>query len=163
MKNKLNILLFVSLLFTNSLFGQYKQENDGYFSHPKIVGDHIIVSDNFASNIYIIKENKIVQQFNSPGIGNYLNISKDEMSIGLKMIDMRDYNMIILDEPVEKCGQVSFSSLGDTTYTIGDQLVILRSSGKEILNLGTYSNIAPISPNGKSVVFNDEEDQLWWA
>jgi hypothetical protein len=66
----------------------------------------------------------------------------------------------MLHTPVWQSGQVSFSDDGRSAYTIGTALVVTDGLTSQQYELGTYANLAPISPNGGSVAYNDLRDQI---
>lgn len=159
-----SILLFLVLL-------SYR-EPDGYFLDPKVSFNGIIVTDNHCSAIYFIKGNDINELISAPGCGRYYSLSPDRKFIGFKLID-RDglqapviYNLTTrtlteLYKSVPQAGQINFSNDGKISFTIGEILIIKDSSKINRYNLGVYANLAPISPDGKYVAYNDDEDQLW--
>ena len=61
-----------------------------------------------------------------------------------------------LHKPVPLAGEVSFSLDGKVAFTIGNDLLVIDSKGrKKYIPLGVYANIAPISPDGKSIVYDN--------
>jgi hypothetical protein len=71
--------------------------------------------------------------------------------------------IIRLTEPVWQAGIPVFSRSGMLSYTIGKRLVIRDAtlSAKAEFELPAYCNYAPLSPDGQSVVYNDQDDQLF--
>ncbi|MCI0515968.1 C39 family peptidase, partial [candidate division KSB1 bacterium] len=69
----------------------------------------------------------------------------------------------VLHDPVAQAGVPSFSRDGNLAFTIGEKLLLLDATFKlkRTYRLGHYANLAPISPDGRAVIFNDREDQLW--
>lgn len=63
----------------------------------------------------------------------------------------------------ETAGMPSFAADGTIAVTQGTTLLILSADGvlKQQFDLPIFVNLAVISPDGKKVVYNDAEDQLW--
>lgn len=61
------------------------------------------------------------------------------------------------------CGIPTFSEYNLTAFTVGNELIILSKNNLifQRFYLGNYANLAPISPDGQFVVFNDMDDQFW--
>ena len=145
---------------------------DGYFLNPQVLDDHIVVTDNHCSAIYEIHNTKMTRLITGPGCGRYFSVSPDRGIIGLKLIkengqqipalyDRLSEQLIVLHEAQYQVGQVSFSNEGTIAFTIGSELLVMESKDSRKYDLGTYANLAPISPDGKYVVYNDDQDQLW--
>ncbi|MGB3341245.1 MAG: T9SS type A sorting domain-containing protein [bacterium] len=145
---------------------------DGYFYDPIFLHDHIITTDNHCSAIYAIENGQIEILVSSPGCGRYYSISPDQRNIGFKLINARGLQSPALYDLVtgsirelrgfcSQAGQVSFSNTGKIAFTVGSELIVMDNSGERHFDLGTYANLAPISPDGQYVVYNDEQDDLW--
>ena len=148
------------------------QEPAGYFSNPIYTDYGIVVTDDYCSAIYLINNNKIEKILSSPGCGRYYTHSPDGNYLGFKLItedglqqpavyDLKSHKVRKLHAPVYQCGQVSFSDNGAIAFTADTKLVVVKGSNITAHGLGVYSNIAPISPDGEFVVYNDNQDQLW--
>ncbi|MCK4448474.1 MAG: hypothetical protein KAW56_15510, partial [Candidatus Marinimicrobia bacterium] len=114
-------------------------------------------------------DSKFEELVSSPGCGYYYSVSWDKNRVGFKLIDengnqipalldLSSKEVIKLHDPVKQAGQVSFTKDGRYAFTIGEQLII---SDGNTYQLGYYSNIAPISPDGNYAVYNDNNDQIW--
>lgn len=177
MKTKFQIALF-SFIFSfqfvraQNTIDAYKVEADCYFIHPANTASGVIATDNFASTIYIIQDQKLKELINSPGCGRYFIISPDKSKIGFKQIsndgmqvpaiyDFGTGSISFLSNPVKLCGQPSFSNSGKMAFTIGHELNVMDGNNIQKVDLGVYSNIAPISPDGYNVIYNDDRDQLF--
>jgi len=108
------------------------------------------------------------------GAGYGANYSSRGNKIGFKLIDKDGFQqpvyydiigqtIVELHKESIAAGVPTFSNNGSIAFTIGSELFVLDKNLKEIFrfNLGYYANLAPISPDGKKVVFNDEDDQFW--
>lgn len=131
-----------------------------------------IYTDEMRSKIYYYNEGSQVL-LQSPGVGYYYSLSAEHDLLGFKwrefpggpeapaILDLRSGRVTLLHEAVPRAGQVSFSVNGEYAFTIGESLYVEREGERREYDLGTYANIAPISPDGKYAVFNDRNDQLW--
>lgn len=165
--------LFFLLLFLGSgLQAQDIIEQNGYYSSPSYTPYGIVFTDNYSSAIYIKNGSGIRKLVSAPGCGNYYTVSPDGRTAGFKLIDenglqapalidLETGSITTLCKPVKSCGQVSFSSNGRIAYTIGNELIVKEGSVEKRYDLGYYSNLAPLSPDGNSVSFNDANDRLW--
>ncbi|MFH1319251.1 MAG: T9SS type A sorting domain-containing protein [Bacteroidota bacterium] len=152
----------------------YQVEEQGYFTHPVLTSQGIVFTDNHASKLYLLHNDQIEELVAAPGCGRYYTVSPGKNNIGFKLIkpngmqvpailqltDNSGKKIIELHSPVDLCGQVSFSRNGDIAYTIGNILYVKNNKNVQTYDLGTYANIAPISPDGNYAVFNDDHDQL---
>ncbi|GEM_PF-1297460 len=88
----------------------------------------------------------------------------DGSLLQVPVVYQAETNKIIpLSEPVARAGVPCFTKNGHVAVTIDKDLLILNTDFKEInrFQLPNYVNLAPISPNGEWVVYNDLADQLW--
>jgi WD40 repeat protein len=103
------------------------------------------------------------------GIGYHISQSPVRDVVGTKIIldnglqvpvlyDLKNDEIIYLQAPVHEAGQVSFTRNGVAAWTSGRRFHL--SDGRSC-DLPAYANLAPVSPNGKWVVSNDDSDQLW--
>jgi hypothetical protein len=181
MKTKFKLTTFtVIICLFFSLQNAYSQkttdaltaETNGYFVHPVSTSAGVIASDNFASKIYLVQSSGLKTLISSPGCGRYFTVSPDRSKIGFKLIstdgmqvpaiyDLATGTISKMANPAKLCGQVSFSNNGQLAYTIGNVLNVIDSNGVQTFDLGVYSNIAPISPDGNNAIFNNDNDQLF--
>lgn len=132
-----------------------------------------IYTDSLYSSIYIKNDLSAQKLISSPGAGRFFTLSQDNNYIGFKyrevpggleapaLLEIESSKIIKLHEDVLLAGQVSFSDNGKIAYTIANTFYVKDANSAQTYDLGTYANIAPISPDGEKVVFNDENDQLW--
>jgi Tol biopolymer transport system component len=155
-------------LFTLVIF----QSVEGYISDPRISNYGIIVTDNKCSALYLLNGDNIEKLFSHAAGGRYYTVSPDKRYVGFKLIrkngeqmpaiyDLETRSITHLNKPVFQAGQPSFSHDGKVAFTIGEDLVLKIGEEKEIYHLGTYANLCPVSPDGRFVAFNDDNDQLW--
>jgi PKD repeat protein/Tol biopolymer transport system component len=181
MKTKLSIVFCLGIIsvvvFSFSCFSQgkidaYQVEQNGYFTHPQSTSSGIVVSDNSSNAIFLIQNNKSQTLISSPGCGRYYTVSPDKTKIGFKQIntdgmqvpavfDLQTMKITELADPVDLCGQTSFSSNGKIAYTLGNDLNVIDNGVLKTFPLGTYSNIVPISPDGNFAIYNNDSDQLF--
>lgn len=150
----------------------YKLETEGYYNHIASTTDGIVATDNSGSVIYLIKKNEFYKLIETPGCGKYYNVSSDKSRIGFKLIksdgtqvpavySFATGEISELSNPVDLCGQVSFSNDGTIAFTVGDTLYLKKDENFKAFDLGVYSNITPISPDGNFVIYNNDYDQLF--
>jgi Tol biopolymer transport system component len=178
-KFKLTTFIFIICLFFSlqSAFSQKttdarKVESNGYFVHPENTVAGVVATDNYSSKIYLVQSNGLKTLISSPGCGRYFTVSPDRSKIGFKLIsadgmqvpaiyDLTTGSISKMANTVKLCGQPSFSNTGKVAYTTGNTLNVLDSNGVQTFDLGVYSNITPISPDGNYVIFNNDNDQLF--
>ncbi|HBG70783.1 MAG: hypothetical protein A2W93_01035 [Bacteroidetes bacterium GWF2_43_63] len=178
MKN-LFILLSFSFFLLSSATAQenrphdaYWAEEQGYFSnlHPTDYG--IVASSNNCNEIYLINNGELKTLVSAPGCGRYMQMSPDGKTIGFKyiaedgmqtpaLLDITTGKTTSLAEPAPLCGQPSFSTNGDVVISDTSGFTVYRKNGvSEKFATGTYANYTAASPDGKFVVYNDNNDQL---
>ncbi len=141
--------------------------------HIVPVDDGYFYTDSMNSKIYYTDGNTVKTIINAPGVGYSFTLSSDQTLLGFKyrenaggkeapaILDINSNNMTLLHDPVYCAGQVSFSKNGKIAYTVDNTLYVKDGNTTSEFDLGFYANIAPISPDGNSLVFNDDNDQLW--
>lgn len=167
-------LLLLIILFTASsiLLPQGKQVEESGIKNSAAIFNGIVFTDAKYSALYVELNGEPILLTSSHGCGLYYSLSTDLKTIGYKQIDQNrnqipsliDINtktVTPLSNPVELAGQVSFAQNGDVAFTFGNELIVQKVEGEKKYDLGTYSNIAPISPDGKYVAFNNNYDQLF--
>lgn len=173
----LTLSLFISLgtarsQDNNPTFDTYKAEADGYFTTFLPTPAGIVATDNYASRIYLFNDGKYSPIYSAPGCGRYMTLSPDKKSIGFKhiqpdgkqapaILNIQNQQVTLLNSATDLCGQVSFSNNGKIAYTIDNELIIKSNGNEQRYPLSTHVNIAPISPNGNFVCYNDNYDQLF--
>jgi len=167
---KLANYFLIPLIFLNLLLGRQIPESDTPFlTSPKILKTGIVVTDNLRSTLYLVTSKETKSLLSARGCGNYFTLSPTEKELGIKLIDDDGRETpALLDISTQKitplapaatnAGQVSFSNTGLIAYTLDNNLYL--SDGR-IFDLGTYSNLAPISPNADYVAFNNDQDQIF--
>lgn len=159
-----------ALLFLISQF--YSDEPAGYFRTPVFTAYGIVVTDDHYSTLYLIRKNTLKKLVEAPGCGRYYTVSGDGRLIGFKLIsedglqrpaiyDLKQEKTKQLHSPVFCAGQVLFSYNNNIAFTIGEQFFLQQDDGTDSYLIGYYSNLAPISPDCRYVVYNDEDDRLW--
>ena len=161
-----------SLLMTSfgasAQIDMYEVGDMGYLRTPMETANGIIVTNNRYSEIYTLKDNKLTPILRANNCGLYTNLSKDGKYLGFKSFDAHDYQapavldvttgvVTILEDYVWECGQVSFANDGTMAYTIGNSLIIRKGNMRKAFDLGFYTNIANISPDGTQVAYSNIE------
>lgn len=164
-------LLFVFIL-SQVIFSQDLNVEKSFLSNPKIVSEGIVFTDTYSSSFYLLKDGKTEKIFSAAGCGNYFTISDDKSKIGFKyisddgkqipaLLNLTSKELIEFVTDKNLAGQLSFTNDNRFAYTSGKELIITDGTNFEKYDLGTYSNIAPISPDGFYSVYNDDNDQIW--
>ncbi len=181
----ISILILPALLYGQIISDTYKLEEQGYLRKPKETPHGIVATNNYASEIYLIAGKRKSTLVASAGAGMYNTVSPDKNRIGFKhinedglqapaILDLVTGEMELLHEYVRASGQPSFFGNNGYAFTVGNSLLVFRDGAvipdtpgtedspdtPEKYDLGYYANIAPVSPDGRHVVFNDKYDKL---
>lgn len=144
----------------------------GYLRTPMESANGLIVTNNRYSEIYTLKNNKLTPILQGRNCGLYTNMSHDGKLIGFKtfnefdqqapaILDVTTGAVTILDEFVHECGQVSFSNDGAIAYTMGNRLIVRKGNDRRAFDLGFYTNIANISPDGTQVAYSNLDGRMF--
>ncbi|MGE5313485.1 MAG: hypothetical protein ACM3Q4_02185 [Acidobacteriota bacterium] len=166
--------LLLSVVCISKLFAASPSEEiRPYACSPRAaLGGAIVFTDNYASALYLrLPDGTEKELASSPGSGLYYTLSFDRASIGMKyigagglqapaVIDAASGAMRLLAPPSRHAGQVSFARDGRIAYTLGTRLIVEGNASRKEIELGSYANIAPISPDGTLAAFNTETDQI---
>ncbi len=164
--------LCLALVVSATVVAYDDVEGTGFVVNPMLTQHGIVFTDNYSSALYLSTGDNVRTLISSPGCGNYYSVSLDRNSIGFKLIDENGMQspaifdlvsnaVIRLHDAVEQAGQVSFTNDGRYAFTIGTTLFIVRGNESATYGLGVYSNLAPVSPDGNLVAYNDNDDQVW--
>ncbi len=166
-----SILTFV-VICISVLFAQKEPAQEQFLATPKASANGIIFSDHLTGGLFRAIDNSVVQISDRPGSDMYFTLSSEKSLIGFKEIDDqgKQYPVVYdvktngktkLHSGSARVGQISFSNNGLTAFTVEQELLILDGTSTRTFELGTYSNLAPISPNGNLASYNDDKDQLY--
>ncbi len=144
----------------------------GYLSTPMESAEGLVLTNNRYSEIYTLNGNTLKPILQGRNCGLYTNMSKDGKFIGFKSFNENDEQapaivnvatgeVTLLEDYSHECGQVSFSDDGTMAYTVGSNLIVRKGLTRQIFNLGFYTNIANISPDGKHVAYSSIEGQMF--
>lgn len=98
------------------------------------------------------------------GFKHLIEVKEYEEFLHLPVIyDVSKQEWIPLCEPQPFCGIPSFSSDGKIVYSVGNKIKVLDTNLHLIdeIEIYNYSNITPISPDGKYIAYNDDNEQIW--
>ncbi len=148
----------------------YEVGDMGFLRTPMETANGIIMTNNRYSEIYSLKGNTLTPILRANNCGLYTNLSKDGKYLGFKSFDAHDHQapaildvttgvVTILEDYVWECGQVSFANDGTMAYTMGNSLIIRNGNMRKAFDLGFYTNIANISPDGTQVAYSNIEGQ----
>jgi len=179
-----NLIVSILILCVSSLFAGGVNETHSIeigYRHLNISpsGEHLVYSIEKLPGLYInnLVTNKTTKISAGRNSAMQVSWSADSRYLGFKyhqeingirlqipaLIDVIDNKIIPLSQPVPETGIPSISTNGMITYSIGRQVIIKSLALKIIkeLTLPEYANQTPIAPNGKFIVYNDEDDRMW--
>lgn len=144
----------------------YELVEQGYLDQPMATAVGIIATNDRQSEIYKVENGTLRTLVASRGCGRYTMLNGDRTLLGFKSIDDNGYQapavlnlqteqVTLLDDYMFQCGQVSFSQDGSMAYTADEELVIVHPYGTERFDLGYYTNIVRLSPDGQTVAFSN--------
>ncbi len=166
------VSIFLSVFSVNAQINTYEWESAGYFTSFTQTNFGLVFTDNYGSRLYMLKNGQVNVLAETPGCGRYFSLSPDGNTIGFKQIDIKSglqtpmllnlntRKMTALYEPVNLCGQITFTSAGNPSFSVGNSVVLNINNEIQKYDISTYSNLTPISSNGNCFVFNDDNDQL---
>ena len=165
-------LIVMFLLCSSASFAAKLSEPMHVLSSPKSTAAGILCSDQTAGGLYLRTNIGVSVVSQMPGSDLFVSVSSNGQFIGFKevrsdgsqvpvLVDLTGTARTILHPAAHQVGQVSFSKNGDIAFTVGMELNVISGAAQRTVPLGTYSNIAPISPDASFAVFNDDRDQLW--
>jgi hypothetical protein len=167
-------ILIVSLIATLVVpsFAQETLDDRSPLRRPLETSQGFLYASADASQLWLVSETSRHLLASEIGCGLYANLSPDRNSIGIKFIDedgrqtpavinLQNGKLTPLGPPSEQAGEVSFTKDGRYAFTVGREFIV--TDGKTISRhrIGSYANIAPVSPDGRYVAYNDTDDQLW--
>ena len=173
MKKLFFVLAFIyASLVAHSQINYYEVANKGYLRTPMEVKNGVVLSNNRFTEIYLLKDGELTTLVESRGCGQYAKVNKDKTLVGFKSIndqykqapavlDVVTGKVTLLEDYTHQCGQVSFSDNGTIAYTMGNELVVCRGQEKERFDLGFYTNLTSISPDGTQVAFSNIEGEMF--
>ena len=148
------------------------QPVESTIAFPVETSNGIVFTNAGASTLYLSKNGSIEELVTAPGCGMYNTLSPDGKTIGFKyinedgfqspaLLDIAAKKITRLHTPVRQAGQVSFSRNGLLAYSIGNDAVLFNGSTTTTIPLGTYANLVTLSPDGKYLAFNDDDNRLF--
>jgi hypothetical protein len=164
-------IMLLSLLM--ALFGQsLSAGNEATLASPVLTVAGVVCTNSFGSALYRVTEAGAMELASGPGIGRYFSVSPDGGKIGFKeiapdgsqraaVLDLRTGERVYLSVPSRQTGQVSFAANGTMAFTHGTDLIVTEGPAERKYDLGTYANLAPLSPDARSVAYNDADDRIW--
>lgn len=152
------------------------------FDHPvwSPTGRYLALSDGQRSDVCLFdtQAGTLLRVAASPSSGYAYHFSPGGDRLGFKLFgelgdalfptqipvvfDIKQGKLIHLCGPVRRAGVPSFSRDGRIAYTVDRTLRLVDSAGRllKTFELGHYANLAPISPDGAYVVYNDRDDRI---
>ncbi|MCS7228201.1 MAG: hypothetical protein NZ839_04480, partial [Endomicrobia bacterium] len=176
---KLFLLIFYSKLLSSSYQDFYSGYNNPLFS-PQNSQLILFTGDNFDKvYLYSLPSKEMIEISGGKSSGYKYYWSLDGKYIGFKHLievkendeflqlpviyDVKEQQYIPLTEPQPFCGIPNFSADGKIVFSVGNRIRVLDKTLKLIneIEINNYSNITPISPDGKYIAYNDDEEQIW--
>lgn len=168
-------MLFVALSTSSISYAEidtHEIGDMGYLRTPMESANGLIMTNNRYSEIYTLKDNKLTPILQGRNCGLYTNMSHDGKLIGFKtfndldqqapaILDVTTGAVTILEDFVHECGQVSFSNDGTIAYTMGNRLIVRKGNDRRAYDLGFYTNIANISPDGTQVAYSNLDGRMF--
>lgn len=144
----------------------YEIGDMGYLRTPMETANGIVLTNSEYSELYSVDGDQLVPILKAPNCGLYTNLSKDGRYIGFKsfndadeqapaILDVTTGVVTVLEDYVWECGQPSFADDGTIAYTMGNNLIIRKGNNRKAFDLGFYTNIANISPDGTQVAYSN--------
>ena len=175
-KKLLKSLAAAMLLLTSAnAFAQidsYEVGDMGYLRTPMETANGIILTNSEYSEIYALDGDKLTPILQERNCGLYTNLSPDGKYLGFKsfndadeqapaILDVTTGIVTILEDYTWECGQVSFANDGTMAYTMGNRLIIRKGNTRKAFDLGFYTNIANISPDGTQVAYSNLDGRMY--
>ena len=149
----------------------HKAEQSGYFHDFTKTPYGLVFTDNYSSNLYLLKNKKLKIIQSSPNCGKYYTVSPGGRYVGFKFIsknglqapasiDLKTMNTTLLHSKVKLCGQPSLA--GEfAVYSVGDTIFV-KKNGKyhKHFIIKDYINITVISPDTKNITWCDNKGAL---
>jgi len=170
------ILLFWSVTLSSLLTASpFEQDAGKKYLHVSPDGHWLLYDTDEAPGLYLLNlaSNESILLADGFGIAPFAGWSADSRYVTFKMFnenleqipcvfDVRTSQIIRLHQPVALAGVPTMDKKGRVAFTIGNTLLLTTTDGTVLksFDLGTYANLAPVSYDGRFVVYNDEADQL---
>ncbi len=150
----------------------YYNEDQTYFTNLLPTANGLVMTDNYASSIYLLKEDTLSVLLSAPGCGRYMKLSPDGKTVLFKYINnnrqQAPFRLIIssgkteiLGDFVDLCSQPVADNQNNTGYCITGNFILKNSTGLKSSATEGYTNYPALSGNGKFLVFNNNNDQLF--
>ena len=147
-------------------------EDTGTLAAPVLTPWGLVCTNSFGSALYRVNGQLVEEMLAGPGVGRYCAVSPDGQHVGFKeirpdgkqvpaLLDLSTGAILRLSPPSDRVGQPGFAAGGTVGFTLGTKLIVTNASTTRTFELGSYANLAPLSPDGGDVVFNDADDALW--
>lgn len=170
MKSLITILFVVPFMLLSRAQGL--SESKVYPVEPMIFQAGVVFTDNTKTTIYLATGSGSRVLHTSPGAGQYYGISPDKSTIYYKLINPAGsqtaayYNLLTgkagtLSVPGPLAGQASVADDGTLAVSSAEGIKILSGQTESFFETDVFSNLTPISRDGKYVVYNDKNDQLF--
>ncbi|TET19975.1 MAG: hypothetical protein E3J78_05060, partial [Candidatus Cloacimonadota bacterium] len=139
--------------------------------------DHIVFSIESHNALFLLtrSDGSLVRISAERGSGRYFSVSEEQHTIAFKEVTENEgikRQRACIYSPFSRrrtfqsawyplCGNPSVSSDGSVAFSVDSTLIVYNDKGRRSIDIGSYSNLSPISHNGCHFVCNDKNDQLW--
>ena len=168
----LTILTQANILSQERPHDAYFYEEQTYFINLLPTSYGLVLTDNYASNIYLLKDSKLNILFSAPGCGRYMKLTPDKNGILFKhinnkgqqapaLLNLADKKVEYLAEFTSLCSQPVADNQQNVGYTLPESFVLKNNSEIKSFSIPGYVNYPALSGNGKFLVINNDDDQLF--
>ena len=152
-------------------------------SHPRWSPDNskLALAGEGGNGLYVydVNDQTLVRLADAPGSGAWCNWSPDGAGLGFKLFQPAESNdfppqvsavyrtdsgaVEPLGSAARRAGVPSFSAAGRVACTLGNEVWIDDGAGNGVArhDLGHYVNLARLSPDGRQIVYNGPDEQIW--
>ncbi|MBU0488519.1 MAG: fibronectin type III domain-containing protein [Bacteroidetes bacterium] len=161
----------ISQVSAQNAVNAYQAEEDGSLTSVQQSTYGLVMTDNYASRLYLLENGQLTKLYSSAGCGRYFTLSPGRTKIGFKIITPSGfqipaiYNLSTrkvseLSAASALCGQVSFADNNTIVFTVGNNLHVLKNGVETEYDIHEYANIVALSPNASKVAYAGDDSQM---
>lgn len=177
MKQIIFLLCFATLSISQA-FSQsrphdaYYHEEQTYFINllPSPYG--LVMTNNYASEIYLLHNGTLNTLVTAPGCGRFIKLTPDKQNVLFKFIsedgkqtpsvlNLSTGNITALCKPQQLCSQPVSSKNGKIGYSTPEAFYLQSNNETKSTDLTSYTNYLALSGDGNFIITNDINDQLF--
>ena len=171
-------ILCIAVLGITQVFSQ-KRPHDAYYAEEQTYFINLlsspyglIMTNNYASAIYLLNNGKLNTLITAPGCGRFIKLTPDKQNVLFKLIsedgkqtpsvlNLSNGNITPLCKPQQLCSQPVSSKNGMLGYSTPDAFYLQSNNETKTTVLTSYSNYLALSGDGNFLITNDNNDQLF--